>query len=307
MKLNSVSSLVVSFVLFLTAIAKADDQKPEMPPPVPGNPIGRCVQVLNVTTPEEAKQVGFEYLELALQNLLPLSDEDFAKQVARIRAIELPATSAYGFLPADIRVVGTNINRVQLEEVVRRSLSRASQLGVTMVVYGNSLTASRKVPEGFSRDVARRQFLEFIRRTAIEAQNKGITILIQPMPRESTDLINTVGEGLEFIEAVGNAHVKLLVDYTSFVQSKEDLAVLKRAAPHILQVEIQNPNGRIYPASADESDYASFFNALKQGGYRGGFSIHGKPGDVFVNGPRAIALLRKLAAEPVTTEEKAAK
>jgi len=149
MNSNKTPSLIASVLLFITIAARADDPKSEVPPPVPGFPIGRCVQVLNVTTPEEAKQVGFEYLELALQNLLPLSDEDFAKQVARIRGIDLPVLSGYGFLPGDLRVVGTNVNRVQLDEVVRRSLSRVKQFGLTMVIYGNSLTATRKVPEGF--------------------------------------------------------------------------------------------------------------------------------------------------------------
>ena len=53
-------------------VALAAEPSASVPPPVPGYPIGRCVKVLGVTTPEEAKKVGFEYLELALQDLLPL-------------------------------------------------------------------------------------------------------------------------------------------------------------------------------------------------------------------------------------------
>ena len=63
----------------------------------------------------------------------------------------------------------------------------------------------------------------------------------------------------------------------------------------IRQIEIQNPNGRVYPRSVDEADYASFFRALKAGGYRGGFSVHGGPTDFFTDAPRAIDVLRRLA------------
>jgi len=295
MSSNQLSFLAAFFLFFTVGVPAGETSK--VPPPVPGYPIGRCVQVLNVTTPEEAKQIGFEYLELALQNLLPLPDEEFAKQVARIRGIGLPVLSGYGFLPGDLKVIGTNVDNVRVDEVVRRSLSRAKQFGLGMVVYGNSLTGTRKVPPGFSRETAHKQFADFIRRAAVEAEKQEITILIQPMPRESTDLINTVAEALAFVDEVGRPNVRLLVEYSKFVQSKEDLAIIRRAAARIRQIEIQNPSGWVYPASADEADYASFFRALKQGGYRGGFSIHGRPGDVFVNGPLAITVLRTLAAE----------
>jgi sugar phosphate isomerase/epimerase len=288
---------VISYLLMMV-LARADGVSSTVRPPVPGFPIGRCVQVVSFTTPEEAKKVGFEYLELAMPALLTLSDEAFAKEVARLRGIGLPMISGYGFLPVNLRVIGTNVDNAEVDQAVRQGLSRAKQLGLSLVVYGNGLTGTRKVPEGFSRETARKQFLEFIRRAGDEAQKQGITILIEPLPPESTDLINTVAEALAFVEEVNHSNVQMLVEYSKFVQGKEDLAIIRRAAPHIRQVEIQNPNGWVYPASVDEADYASFFRALKLGGYHGGFSIHGKPGDVIVNGPRAISVLRTLAAAP---------
>jgi sugar phosphate isomerase/epimerase len=296
--MNSRKLFFLGSFLVITLYGHADDSASVVPPPVPGFPIGRCVQVVGFTTPEEAKKVGFEYLELAMPALLTLSDEAFAKEVARLHGIGLPLVSGYGFLPGNLRVVGTNVDNAELDKAVRQGLSRAKQLGLGMVVYGNGLTGTRKVPAGFSRETARRQFLEFIRRAAIEAKKQEITILIEPLPRESTDLINTVAEALAFVEEVDHPNVQMLVEYSKFVAGNEDLTIIQRAAKHIRQVEMQNPNGWIYPASVDEADYASFFRALKRGGYHGGFSIHGKPGDVFVNGPRAIAVLRTLAAAP---------
>ena len=289
--------LLISY-LSINILVHGDEAPPTVPAPVPGFPIGRCVQVVGFTTPEEAKKVGFEYLEIAMPALLTLSDEAFAKEATRLRGIGLPMISGYGFLPGNLRMIGTNVDSVEVDKAVLHGLSRAKQLGMTMVVYGNGLTGTRKVPEGFSRETARKQFVEFIRRAGDEAKKQGITILIEPLPRESTDLINTVAEALAFVEEVSHPNVQMLVEYSKFVQGKEDLAIIQRAAPHIRQVEMQNPNGWVYPASVDEADYASFFRALKRGGYRGGFSIHGKPGDVFVNGPRAIAVLRTLAAAP---------
>src|SRR3954470_24369195 len=132
MNLNQLSFL--SAFLFLTLNVSADEAAPRVPPPVPGFPIGRCVQVVGFTTPEEAKQVGFEYLELALPALLPLSDAEFEKQAARLRGIGLPMISGYGFVPSDLRIVGTNVDIVQVDKAVRHGLARAKQLGLKMVI-----------------------------------------------------------------------------------------------------------------------------------------------------------------------------
>jgi sugar phosphate isomerase/epimerase len=265
------------------------------PLPLPNHPIGRCVRVLGVTAPEDARTAGFEYVELALQDLLPLPDAEFARIVERIHKLGLPAISGYGFMPADVMIVGPSVDWAKVDEALRHGIGRAKQLGLSMVVYGNLLNRARRAPEGFSIAEARKQLQEFGKRAAREGKKNGLTVLFEPMPPASTNTINTVAEGLALVEAVNDPHFQLLIDFGYVTQSKEDLKILHRAAKHIRQVEIQNPNGRVYPKAAEEADYASFFRALKQGGYRGGFSIHGAPTDFFVDAPRAIAMLRGVA------------
>lgn len=268
----------------------------DLPPAVSGFPIGRCVKVLGVTAPEDAKTVGFEYVELALQDLLPLSDEEFSKTSERLHRLGLPAISGYGFLPSDLTLVGPAADLPRIDTQLHRGLARAHQLGLRFVVYGNLLTAGRTVPPGFSRDQAWSQLVEFGRHAAAEAAKQDLTVLIEPMPLDSTNLVNTVAEALALVKEIASPNFQILVDYDFLIQSKEDLAILTRAAPQIRQIEISNPNGRVYPQRVEEADYVAFFRALKKGGYHGGFSIHGKPTDFFTDAPRAIAMLRTLAA-----------
>jgi sugar phosphate isomerase/epimerase len=267
-----------------------------VPPPVPGFPIGRCVLVLNITSPEDAKTAGFEYLEVNMPSMLPLSDEEFAGLVKRLRGIGIPLVSGYGFMPEDLKVVGPAVDQARVTATLRRGLDRAKQLGVSLVVHGNVIAASRTAPAGFPPAEARKQFADFCRQAAREGAARGITVLVQPMGASATNLINTVAEGLALVEEINSPNLQLLVDFSTMVENKEDFAILRRAAPHVRQIEIQNPKGRIYPVAADEADYAGFFRALKIGGYRGGFSVHGKPGDFWVNAPRALTLLRGLIA-----------
>src|SRR4051812_47409756 len=93
--------------------------------PVKDYPIGRCVRVVGVTAPEDAAKVGFEYVELALQDMLPLSEGEFEQQVARIKGLGIPAISGYGFLPADLKVVGPEVDRAKVEAALRFGLDRA--------------------------------------------------------------------------------------------------------------------------------------------------------------------------------------
>src|SRR5258706_8070883 len=82
---------------------------------VPGYLIGRCVRVLGVTAPEDARKVGFEYLELALQDLLPLDDSEFDRVVKRLKAIGIPLVSGYGFLPPKLHVAGPGVDWTEVD------------------------------------------------------------------------------------------------------------------------------------------------------------------------------------------------
>jgi sugar phosphate isomerase/epimerase len=57
-----------------------------------------------------------------------------------------------------------------------------------------------------------------------------------------------------------------------------------------------NPQGRVFPLTWEEFDYAPFFSSLRQIGYAGRISASSK--DIPAEGPQAIALLRRAFVEP---------
>jgi sugar phosphate isomerase/epimerase len=287
----------------LVALASPGGASDQAHPRLPNFAIGRCVRVIGVTAPEDAKTVGFDYLELALQDLLPLPDAEFQRIVERLQRAGLPAVSGYGYLPADLKIVGPDVDANRVKNELLRGLDRARQLGLQMVVHGNLLTRGRSVPDGFPRETAWKQLADFGRQAAVEAEKRGLVILFEPMPPRSTNLINTLDEAVALVEAVNHPAFRLMIDFGYTVEMKESHSTIRRAASLIRQVEIQNPNGRVYPRSNTEADYAGFFQALGLGGYRGGFSIHGKPEDVFVDAPRAIAMLRKTIDQALSVKK----
>jgi sugar phosphate isomerase/epimerase len=95
----------------------------------------------------------------------------------------------------------------------------------------------------------------------------------------------------------------MMVDYSFVRIGRDDPDQLRKAGRHLRHVHLANPsrNPRAYPLDAAESDYASFFAALKSIGYRGGLSVHAGSPDPLGQAPKAIAFLRhqaRLLAEP---------
>jgi sugar phosphate isomerase/epimerase len=275
-------------------VRKLDLLSEAIPPPVAGFPIGWCIRAQG-SAPDDAKVAGFEYVELAMQDVLSLSDEDFDKAAARFAALGVPAVVGYNVVPAELMLVGPDADKAKQDAQLGKALARAKRLGLKMVVLNNG--PARKVPDGFDKDKAWKQLVDFGRRFAAAAKKNDLTVLVQPLRPEETNLVTNVPDALKLVSAVGQPNFQLLVDYSFMAMQNEDPAVLEKAKGHLKHVWISNPNGRVYPMSADEADYPAFFAALKKIGYRGGISIHAKTDNFFADAPPALAFLRKMAAE----------
>jgi sugar phosphate isomerase/epimerase len=149
------------------------------------------------------------------------------------------------------------------------------------------------VPDGFSKEEAFTQLVEFAKRVAPEAQKHGIVLAVEPLRSGETNTINTAAEGLKWVQAVDHPSFQLMVDFYHLSNEKEDPSILVTAKDHIKHFHIANPKGRVFPLSADEFDYSGFFENLRKMGFAGGISVEGKPASDFAaEAPRTIAFLR---------------
>lgn len=262
--------------------------------PVPGFPVGWCI----LPKPEvfaDAKKAGYEYVELAMQTVLPMSDAEFATLRAQLGATGIPALSGYNIVPADLRLVGPEIDATRQDAHITRVTDRARALGLRFLILNAG--AAWKVPEGFSREQAFRQLVEFGRRLATRAESAGLTVLVEPLRPTDSNLIVTIAEAIALVEAVAHPQFAMMVDYSFLRIGKDDPRALLGAGRYLRHVHVANPsrNPRVYPIDVAESDYASFFEVLKSIGYRGGLSVHAGSPDPLAEAPKAIAFLRQQA------------
>ena len=250
--------------------------------------VGYCTPLRNL---EAAKAAGFDYVELSTTEIAGLSEADFEQAAARVQQAGLPVPATNLFLPAALKVTGPNVDREQQMAYVKRAFARLARLGTQIVVFGSG--GARQVPDGFAKDQAFQQLVEFGKRIAPEARARGITVAIEPLRRQETNIVNSAAEGLTLVNAIDDAGFQLMVDFYHLASEKEDPAVILRAGAHIRHLHVANPEGRVFPRKWDEYDYAPFFAALRQIGYDKRISVEASTQDLSTDAPQAIALLRR--------------
>lgn len=253
----------------------------------------------SLETLEAAQDLGFDYLEVLAGAVAALPDEDYAKLRERVKALRIPVRAANSFVPATVKLTGPETDPAAQLAYVQKCLRRASELGIRIVVFGSG--GARRVPEGFDQDKAFAQLVEFGRMAATEADKVDITIVLEPLRKPETNIINSVREGLPLVRAVNHPRFKILADFYHLAEENEDPAILRDAGALLKHTHIANPAGRVFPAKADEAAYAPFFANLAAIGYKGGLSIEAKTTDLAKDAPVAIALLRELAKQAGAT------
>jgi D-psicose/D-tagatose/L-ribulose 3-epimerase len=250
--------------------------------------IGYCTPLKNAAA---AKANGFDYVELGTTEIAALPDADFETTARQLASTGVRTPVSNLFLPATLKVTGPAIDPGQQTEYLNKALDRVARLGVRLVVFGSG--GARRVPDGFPRDEAFRQLVDFGKRAAVLARRHGITIAIEPLRREETNIVNSAAEGLTLVEAVDDPGFQLMIDFYHLASEHEDPGIIVRARPHLRHLHMANPQGRVFPRSADEFAYEPFFAALRQIGYDQRISVEASTSDLQADAPRAIALLRR--------------
>ena len=199
--------------------------------------------------------------------------------------------AAYWFLPAEIKVTGPQIDKARQMAYLRRALDRVSRLGVRVIVFGSS--GARQIPEGFSKQEAFGQLVDFGKRAGPEARLRNITIAIEPQRRVECNIINTTAEALRWVEAVNHPNIQLMIDYYHFSVEKEDPAIILKVRDHLRHLHMANSNNRVMPLSWEEYDYPPFFAVLRQIRYQKLIGLEAATNDLQMDGPKTIALLRQ--------------
>jgi D-psicose/D-tagatose/L-ribulose 3-epimerase len=237
-----------------------------------------------------AKAAGFDYAEIGIRDFTALPDADLEALVRAHRSAGLPTEAGYVFLPADLKIVGPNVDDEKVLAYVTKALARCERLGVRLIVFGSP--AARRAPEGFSKAEAFAQLVALGKRIAPLAQTHGVVLAAEPIRRSETNMINTVAEGLAWVDAVGHPSFRFMVDLFHLVEEGEDPSVLRAAGARLVYAKLANPKGRVFPLPGDGYDYGPFLRALRATGYRGPIGMETPRDRLEADGSRSIAFVK---------------
>lgn len=215
---------------------------------------------------------GGDFTEENVQNFLQGQLADSAWQGAQLaKQSPLPLPAANSLVPADLKITGPAADLAALRKYMSTVIRRAKSAGMTTLVFGSA--GARNVPKDFSPERAREQIIEFLEMSATIAEGHGIMLVIEPLNRGESNIINSVGEAMSYVRAIGHPHVQCLVDSYHFWLEDDSLADLQAAMPNIYHVHVADKDGRVASGESGKSDYRVFFRVLKDAQYPGIVSV----------------------------------
>jgi len=260
--------------------------------------IGCCISMLASTDTkigdENARlfsDLGYDYLELPLAQIMALTDKDFTQILETIRDIGIPIEACNNFFPASQRITGDDVDLDKTLEYAGHAIDRAAKMGVKIIVLGSS--GAKNIPEGFPYDRAKEQLITLLQGLQTIIAPLGITVVLEPLNKKESNFIVNASEGLAFAEEVNCNNIRLLVDYYHMRMEDESFKIIEIAGNNLQHVHIAAKNGRVFPKNGDGEDYAAFFTALKAIGYNARVSVEANSCDISSDAAAALDLLRK--------------
>ena len=256
---------------------------------------------------EIAAALGYDGLEVAPFTLAadPMTITDAqAEAFGRIaREHGVPICGLHWLLvaPAGLSIVHADPRvRERTSAVMERMVELCRLMGGNYLVHGSP--KQRSVPAGETREVAWERAAACFARAAARAEQCHVTYCVEPLAASETDLINTVAEAVEMVDAIASPALKTMIDCSAAGQAEAQPvdALMARWMPRgvIGHVQFNDPNRRGPGQGA--MDFAPILEALQQmramGHYRGIAAV--EPFDYRPDGPgsaaRAIGYLRGL-------------
>lgn len=139
-----------------------------------------------------------------------------------------------------------------------------------VMVFGSP--KQRSTTPGTSRAEAVRRYREGLAGVAPQAQQRGVTILVEALPLNQSDVVNTLEEAAAIVRAVGSPAVETMFDTHNAVDEQEPHAALvERYWPHIRHIHVNEMDGR-HPGTGDY-DFKPLFDVLERRAYGGWVSL----------------------------------
>ncbi|HRG08720.1 MAG TPA: sugar phosphate isomerase/epimerase family protein, partial [Cyclobacteriaceae bacterium] len=214
-------------------------------------------------------KAGYKFMVEAVPQILSpvsVSDSAFQFKLNQLKKLALPVYALNIFIPGDLKLVGPNVNEQAILSYTRKVFERCKPAGIRLIVWGSG--GARSIPEGYSKEKARQEFVQMANKIAAQAEQYGIILALENLNQQETNFINTVAEALQIVKDVNHTNFKLCADIYHMLRENEPASVLLTTKGYLIHCDIAEKGNRTPPGTAGD-DFTTYLQALKQIGYSG--------------------------------------
>lgn len=156
-------------------------------------------------------------------------------------------------------------------EHIRRLVDLCADLGDRgVMVFGSPL--QRNTTGGSTREEATKRYMDGLAAVAPHAESRGVTILVEALPKNQTDVVLSLEEAAGIVREIGSPAIQTMFDTHNAVDETDPHAALvERYFPIIRHVHVNETDGG--HCGTGDYDFASVLAALKRLDYQGWVSL----------------------------------
>lgn len=246
----------------------------------------------DVTRLEFVAAADLDYLEMALYEIAPMTDEEFEALEKKLKDLDLHLEVVNGFTCKDMFVVGDDVDWDAFKAYCEKGLARAKKLGAEVCLFGSG--KARNIPEGYDRQKGLEQIDKALLIIGDTAKKYDMTLVIENLNYRETNTLNEVAEIIETVKRLGHPNIKAHVDFYHMTQIGESLEVVENAGQYVGHVHIARGADRKFPAPEDAAELKKWKETLDKCGYDGRVSLEAGP-RVLADYPKEIRVARDVA------------
>jgi D-psicose/D-tagatose/L-ribulose 3-epimerase len=243
---------------------------------------------------EKGKSLGFDLVEIPIEGE---ADIDYAKTAEAYKRAGVQCSLC--------AVMGPNRDPSHEDEAIQKGgvsylkhcIDAAAQLHATALVGPLYAAVGRQwqaTPEQRKRDLER--CAKNLKVVARYAEDKGVTLALEPLNRFETSFINLTEQAIELLKMIDSPRVKLMMDtFHANIEEKHLGSAIEAAGKHLVHLHA-NENDRGTPGTGHVA-WAEVAAALKKIGFSGTLVIESFSTEV-KEIARAAAVWRPLAPTP---------
>jgi len=224
---------------------------------------------------EAVSKIGFDYVEFPCRAICEMDDSIFNALCRKVEKIGVPVMGMNLYCPPEVIIAGPGFSADNTLIYARKAASRASSLGVRTVGIGSP--RSRTLPDGFNRNMADDQLIEFLRITAAEFKKYNITVAMEALGPCFCNYINTVSDAYEIACKANVDNLKILADFYNMEHSGEADTGLRPYMDHLVHMHISDDDGtptqRSYLHPGKYPIHKDRIRELRRIGYIGSLTI----------------------------------